>query len=205
MATVGSNSVKKIYSLEGVSLYGLTDKQKRFVLEYVTDWNASRAAEAAGYKVSRNMGQRLVNGKASPKVAKVISQIVRNNEEKSSLSREGIIKFLANVIQCDPANLFDGEGELITSDMNKVPPEIRVLFDDVKIVEKTDNGGKLEKEFHCTLMKKSKAVELLMKHLGMFAPEEVKHDHQFSIAAMVEEARNAPDNLDVIEGAIRKA
>ena len=47
--------------LTTLDLPELTDKQRRFVYEYTEDYNATRAAEAAGYKSPSKIGSTLLN------------------------------------------------------------------------------------------------------------------------------------------------
>lgn len=64
---------------------GLTDKQRRFCEEYVVDWNATRAAIAAGYseKTADVQGSRLLG---NVKVAEYIDQCKTRTAQLAGIS-----------------------------------------------------------------------------------------------------------------------
>jgi phage terminase small subunit len=71
----------------------LTDKQRRFVEEYLVDLNATQAAIRAGYseKTAYSQGQRLLK---NVEVAKLLSDRAANTSEKLDLSAERVLRGL---------------------------------------------------------------------------------------------------------------
>lgn len=71
----------------------LTDKQRRFVDEYLVDLNATQAAIRTGYseKTAYSQGQRLLK---NVEVAKLLSERAANNSEKLDLSAERVLRGL---------------------------------------------------------------------------------------------------------------
>lgn len=71
----------------------LTNKQQRFVAEYLVDLNATQAAIRAGYsqKTAYSQGQRLLK---NVEVAKAVSQHAANTSEKLDLSAERVLRGL---------------------------------------------------------------------------------------------------------------
>ncbi len=69
---------------------GLTEKQRRFVAEYLTDCNAKRAAIAAGYskRSAYSLGQRMV--KHYPAVVAAIEAGQKSFSERLGVTRETI-------------------------------------------------------------------------------------------------------------------
>lgn len=78
------------YNLKAMSL---TDKQERFCLEYVVDFNSAAAAERAGYsvKTARQQGSRLLT---KVDVQQRVRELARESVERVELSAEMVLKNL---------------------------------------------------------------------------------------------------------------
>lgn len=78
----------------------LTDKQKRFCEEYVVDWNATRAATAAGYseKTAYSIGQENLR---KPEIEEYIGKIKNDLEKQAGISALMIIKELKTIAFLD--------------------------------------------------------------------------------------------------------
>lgn len=78
----------------------LTDKQRRFCEEYVIDWNATRAAIAAGYseRTARQVGSENL---AKPDIAEYIDQIKSRLEEAAGISAVKVLLELKNIAFID--------------------------------------------------------------------------------------------------------
>lgn len=79
---------------------GLTGKQKRFCEEYVFDWNATRAAIAAGYseKTAYSIGQENLK---KPEIEEYIGKIQNDLEKQAGISALMIIKELKKIAFLD--------------------------------------------------------------------------------------------------------
>ncbi len=76
----------------------LTDKQKRFCEEYVVDWNATRAAKAAGY--SENTADVIGSENlAKPYIAEYIEEIQKDLGKLAGISALGNLKTLKEIIE----------------------------------------------------------------------------------------------------------
>ena len=71
----------------------LTDKQKRFVSEYLIDLNATRAAERAGYK-DPNIGRQLIT---KNNVAKAIEKAIHRREERTEITQDYVLQKLKEI------------------------------------------------------------------------------------------------------------
>ena len=73
----------------------MTDKQKRFCDEYLTDLNATNAAIKAGYseKTAYSIGQRLLK---KVEIKKYIEQVQNDLKNQSDLTKESILNKLKN-------------------------------------------------------------------------------------------------------------
>lgn len=78
----------------------LTDKQKQFCKEYVTDWNATRAAKAAGYseKTAQVIGSENLS---KPIIQAYIEHIQKDLLKLCGVSVLGIITKLKEIIEDD--------------------------------------------------------------------------------------------------------
>src|SRR5262245_60004003 len=101
---------------------GLTDKQRRFVAEYLLTLNATDAARKAGYKQPNVTSARLM---ANPQIAMQIGDAQRQGLEKLELSREAMLRELACCALRDVADLCDERGVIITDDLRKIPERVR--------------------------------------------------------------------------------
>jgi len=78
----------------------LTDKQKQFCKEYVTDWNATRAAKAAGYseKTAKDIG---CENLAKPNIQAYIEHIQKDLLKLCGVSVLGNVTKLKEIIESD--------------------------------------------------------------------------------------------------------
>lgn len=152
----------------------LTDKQKRFCEEYVIDWNATRAATAAGYseKTAYSIGQENLK---KPEISTHIENIKNNLEQLAGLSA------LRNLIELKKlafSNIADfredwntekGFDEL-TDDQKAAVSE---LYTETVSLHGED-AGTLQK-IKLKLHDKLKAIEMINKMLGYNSPEKIDH------------------------------
>lgn len=92
----------------------MTDKQKKFVLEYMIDMNATQAAIRSGYslRTAYSHGQRLLK---NVEIQKAISEIREERQRESILTILDIEQFLSETIKGEHeeevvAMIGDGEG-----------------------------------------------------------------------------------------------
>src|SRR5262249_54094548 len=144
----------------------MTDKQDRFVTEYLIDLNATQAAVRAGYspKVANREGSRLLSkadiqtaiaaGKAA-QLHKADLTAVRGLEEQRRLGLSDI------------GALFDEHGKL--RPLHTLSTEVRATIASVKITGKnlTAGDGVQEDVVEVKLWDKVRALEALAKHFGL--------------------------------------
>lgn len=186
-----------------LSEFGLNDRQMIFVSEYTQHWNGVRAAETAGYSNPKVMGPRLLNKKLNPKIHAAIASIQNTNLETAILTRDAIVQELSSLAMRDIIELCDKEtGTFYIDDMRKIPPHIRRSIDGLTVEEKHDEDGNvIERRMKFTLAKKLEAFDMLMKHFGMYAPQEHNVKHGVDWDSLFEDNQ---EDVDVIEGEIAK-
>lgn len=90
----------------------LTDKQQRFVAEYLIDLNATQAAIRAGYseKTANEQGNRLL---ANVSVAPAIQAAIKKRSERTQVDADYVLRTIVGTIerckQAEPVRDRDGE------------------------------------------------------------------------------------------------
>lgn len=131
----------------------LTDKQQRFVDEYLVDLNATQAAIRAGYspKTAEQQGARLLG---NAKVAEAITAGQAERSERVQIDQDYVVRNLTEVVErC----------------MQRAPVMVRRGRE---IVQATDDDDNHVWQFDAKGA--NTALGLLGKHLGMFK-ERVEH------------------------------
>lgn len=141
----------------------MTNKQKRFIEEYLIDFNATQSAIRAGYSVdtAKDIG---CENLAKPNIKKAINKALAERSRRTGITQDRVIQELARVAFVNFNDVVDENGE-IKSDASA---------DDLACIESykvengdSINGGSSKREVK--LASKLKALELLGKHLGMFS------------------------------------
>jgi len=141
----------------------LTEKQQRFVDEYLIDLNATQAAIRAGYsaKNADKIGSELL-GKT--RVAEAISEKMADRSKRTGVNQDRVVLELAKIAFVNAADVIDPESATIkegaTSDDTAAIQSVKV-----KVIPGKKGEG-VEREIR--LNDKLKALELLGKHLGMW-------------------------------------
>ena len=140
----------------------LTEKQQRFVEEYLIDLNATQAAIRAGYsaKTADQQGSRML---ANVKVQQAVSEAMAKRSKRTGVNQDRVVLELARIAFVKMTDIVDDEGR-IKQDAND---------DDLACIEsvkykssESDTGSSEEREVK--IGSKLKALELLGKHLGMW-------------------------------------
>lgn len=140
-----------------VSVAKLTDKQKRFVDEYMVDLNATAAARRAGYK-DPNIGRQLIT---KNNVSAEIQKRQAKLRGKLEITQERVLEELAAIA-------FANGTDFATINRNglvRLTPTEDLPEDKKKAVASIKEG---QYGTEVKLHDKVKALELLGKHLGVF-------------------------------------
>ena len=144
----------------------LTDKQRIFVKEYLVSFNATQAAIKAGYskKSAKSVGYENLT---KPHIQEEIKKQHEERRKRLGIQADDIVNRLWAIANGNIAEYADWKGRRISlkpSDMlNKTQKYI------INEISDTQWGVKIK------LADKIKALELLGRHLGLFA-ENVNHD-----------------------------
>jgi phage terminase small subunit len=137
----------------------LTEKQKRFVSEYLKDLNATQAAIRAGYskKTAYSIGDENLK---KPDVQKALKAAIDRRSERTQITQDMVLRELAGIAFANGADFVVVEnGTLQVRNTAELPAEKRTA---IAMIREGREG--IEVKTH----DKVKALELLGKHLGLF-------------------------------------
>ena len=131
----------------------LTEKQQRFVDEYLIDLNATQAAIRAGYsaKTADVQGSRMLG------IVKV------QRSKRTGVNQDRVVLELAKIAFVKMTDIVDNQGRIKSS----ATEDDLACIESMKYKEsESDTGSSVEREVK--ISPKLKALELLGKHLGMW-------------------------------------
>ena len=130
----------------------LTEKQQRFVDEYLIDLNATQAAIRAGYsaKTADVQGSRMLG---NVKVQQAISEAMAERSKRTGINQDRVVLELAKIA--------------LVKIKDTATEDDLACIESIKYKEsESDTGSSVEREVK--IASKLKALELLGKHLGMW-------------------------------------
>lgn len=145
----------------------LTEKQKRFVQEYLVDLNATAAARRAGYseKTADRIGPELL-GKTC--VSAAIEKAKKERSARTEITQDRVLEELAAIgfaRGTDYASVVSGG--VLVNDTEELTEQQKAAIVGIK---QTKEGVEVK------LADKMKALELLSKHLGLLQLQEKQED-----------------------------
>jgi phage terminase small subunit len=166
---------------------GLTDKQARFVEEYLLDLNATQAAIRAGYseKTARQVGAENLS---KPAIAEAVAAAQLARSRRTEITQDRVLQELARIGFADIRQLFEWDEEAaafvpsrdLTEDQAAAISEIQA--------ETTTTRDRAGTTVDTTVKLKLKtydklgALEKIGKHLGMFVD---RIEHSGELPALV--------------------
>jgi phage terminase small subunit len=146
-----------------VKSMALTDKQKRFIEEYLIDLNATQAAIRAGYspKTAHEQGAQLL---AKLSIRSEIDKAIAERSKRTGITQDRILRELAKVAFVNAADVINLDEAKIHDNIDR-DDTAAIASVKVKTIP-TEEGDIVEREVKT--YDKLKALELLGKHLGMF-------------------------------------
>lgn len=140
----------------------LTDKQKKFVEEYLIDLNATQSAIRAGYspKTANEQGARLL---ANVSIQEAISKAMAERSRRTGINQDRIVQELARIAFVKITDVVDTDGEINTN----ASDDDLACIESYKVEDSDSVNGSSSKR-EVKLASKIKALELLGKHVGMW-------------------------------------
>jgi phage terminase small subunit len=121
----------------------ITDKQRIFVAEYLSDKNATAAAKRAGYsaKTARAQGQRLLT---KVDIKDLVNQKLTELEDKAGLTAERVmleVKAIATSNIMDGLDYDSDTGEISLKSPDQIPEAFWRAAQEVTAYQLPDGGG----------------------------------------------------------------
>ena len=166
----------------------LTKKQKIFVDESLKDLNATQAAIRAGYSpdTAGSIGSENLK---KPEIRARIEKAMAERSKRTGINQDRIIMELAKIALLNPKGLVNFDEATIKEDATD---EDVAAVASVKVKRfPTKDGEGVEREVK--MYDKTKALELLGRHLGMFKDK-------VEVSGLDEEKKKLEDILQQIRG-----
>lgn len=141
----------------------LTEKQQRFVNEYLIDLNATQAAIRAGYSpdTAKEIG---CENLTKPNIRAHIDKAMAERSKRTGINQDRILAELAKIALLNPDRVVNLNDATIRED---ALPEDLAAVASVKVKRfPTKEGDGIEREIK--FYDKNRAIELAGKHIGMF-------------------------------------
>lgn len=155
----------------------MNERQERFVQEYLVDLNATQAAIRAGYSpgAAESRGRKLLK---VPAVKAALEQAMAERSRKVGLSSERVLENLGRTAFFSPGDVINLQtGELLP---DADPEDLQLLTKTkVKRTARQLKDGTEEDtlELEYVFPDKLRALELLMRHLGIDKPRGESDEH----------------------------
>lgn len=140
----------------------LTDKQKKFVEEYLIDLNATQACIRAGYsvKTAKEIGAQNLT---KLNIQEAISRAMAERSRRTGINQDRIVQELARIAFVKITDVVDPDGEINTN----ASDDDLACIESYKVEDSDSVNGSSSKR-EVKLASKIKALELLGKHVGMW-------------------------------------
>ena len=181
----------------------MTDAQKRFCDEYLIDLNATRAYKVA-YSRCKKDETASVNGSKllrNTKVQEYISRKQKEIEKRTEVTQDRVIKELAKIAFLDIRKLYTDNGQL--KNVADLDSDTAGAISSLETLEEYDGYGEDREKIGDTqkvkLLDKTKALELLGRHLGIFNDKldvnvKEKEEKKNAISDILNQMRDVDDD-----------
>ena len=141
----------------------MTEKQKRFCDEYLIDLNATQAAIRAGYSPD-SAGDIGSENLKKPDIRARIDKAIAEQSKRTGVNADRVVRELAKIAFVNAPDAVNLNDATIRDDAD---PNDTAAIASVKVKTiPTQDGFGIEREIR--FADKTRALELLGKHLGMF-------------------------------------
>lgn len=172
----------------------LTDKQQRFIEEYPVDFNASAAAQRAGYS-PRTCGAAGHNLLQDDRIQKALGKHVKKLTDKAEVTVERVLKEYARLAFFDIGDLFDENGDMLA--LQDMPEDARRAIGGIDVSQIGDE----ETVKKIKIIDKKGALDSIGKYLKMFIEiHELGEDTRAWVERMMQRGKEANRRLKVIQG-----
>lgn len=163
----------------------LTEKQKKFVEEYLIDLNATQAAIRAGYsvKTADQQGSRMLT---NVKVRQAIAEKMAERSRRTGINQDRVLTELAKIAFVNADDVINAQDATTKEGASR---DDLAAIQSIKVKSFGEDG--IEREIK--LADKLKALEMLGRHLGMW-------NDKLQVSGMEEEKKKLGDILEQLRG-----
>jgi len=150
---------------------GLTPKRRRFVAEYLKDYNGTQAAIRAGYSPT-SANQQASAILAIPNVKALVEQKEQSVHERLGLDAAWVLSRYMNIADADLAEAYHDDGRL--KQMHEIPIHLRKALGGVEVEKRTEGRGDDAEEVMTTKIKlvdRKGALDSLARNMKLLDPE----------------------------------
>lgn len=142
----------------------MTEKNKRFIEEFLIDLNGTQAAIRAGYsaKTANEQAARLL---ANVSIQQEISKAMAERSRRTGINQDRVLQELAKIALVNTKDVIDFEDASVLATASE---DDLAAIASVKVKTIPGKSGELGIEREVKLYDKLRALEMLGKHLGMF-------------------------------------
>lgn len=153
----------------------LTNKQKKFIDEYLIDLNASAAARRAGY--SAKTANRIASENlAKPHIQAAIQKAMQEREKRTKITQDNVLEELAKIGFADIKDFLSYRTEKTLIDISDEGEKVYGYQQIVNAKPSEEVDGAVVNEisigkdgtFKFKMNDKMKALEMIGRHLGMW-------------------------------------
>lgn len=148
-----------------MSRINLTAKQQRFTEEYMVDLNATQAAQRAGYsaRTAADIGRQLL--RKAP-VAERIQAAMAERSVRTRVTQDRVLQEVARLAFLDIRKAFNANGTM--KPLHEMDDDTAAALAGLDAIELSEDGASVGSIKKLKLADKKGALELLMRHMGMF-------------------------------------
>lgn len=158
-----------------MSLNKLNPKEQAFVREYLKEQHVTKAAIKAGYaeKSAHVTGSRLLK---NPKIMDALSKAQGKAMDKVDIQVSHVLRVIKSILTFDPRDLYYPDGSV--KPPNEWSDDVALAVQGFEAMELFEGTGDSKHAFgmikKVKLADRMKAAELLVKVLGMTAPDRLE-------------------------------
>lgn len=160
----------------------LSQKQKKFVEQYLIDLNATQAAIRAGYsaRTADRIGPELL-GKTC--VSKAIAEQLKARSERTQITQDRVLLEIARLAFSDPRKAFDETGKL--KSIQDWPDEVAASISSIKTKRLIESDEPIE-VVEVRFWDKNAALDKASKHLGLYEADNRQSKPDFPQVTRIE-------------------
>ncbi len=147
-----------------------TPKQRRFIEEYLVDLNATQAAIRAGYNQhsAYSIGQENLK---KPEIQAALEVAIQARSERTETNADRVVLELSRLalIPITAVCSWDNTGKVELKPSDQISPHAAAAIKEIYAITHINADGSTTCRLHIKMRDKLGALELLGKHLGMFA------------------------------------